>query len=65
MFLTLRADAGANELVAEDLFKPENFMFGYGLTYSYDSFIGPVELTVMGSNLNPKPMLFLNIGFWF
>ncbi len=65
MYLTLRADAGANELVAEDVFKPENFMFGYGLTYSYDSFIGPVELTVMGSNLNPKPMLILNIGFWF
>jgi len=65
MYLTLRADAGANERDIDDILKPENFMCGYGLTYSYDSFIGPVELSVMGSNLNPKPMLFLNLGFWF
>ncbi len=65
MYFTLRADAGANETVIKDVFKPENFMCGYGLTYSYDSFIGPVELTVMGSNLNPELMLFINLGFWF
>ncbi len=65
MYLTLRADAGANERDIDDILKPENFMCGYGLTYSYYSFIGPVELSVMGSNLNPKPMLFLNLGFWF
>ena len=65
MYLTARADIGANENTFNDVFLPENFLCGYGLTYSYNSFIGPLELTVMGSNINPKPMLFLNIGFWF
>jgi NTE family protein len=65
MYLTARTDIGANEDTFGDVFKPENFLCGYGLTYSYNSFIGPLELTVMGSNINPKPMLFLNIGYWF
>jgi hypothetical protein len=43
----------------------KNYLVGNGLTASYDSFIGPMELTVMGANINPEPMLFLNIGFWF
>ena len=49
----------------EEFYDPENFIIGYGATISYDSFIGPLELTFMGSNLNSQPMLFLNLGFWF
>jgi len=65
IYLTLRADAGSNEYYFEDVWKSENILFGYGLTASYDSFIGPVELSLMASNINPKPILFLNLGFWF
>ena len=65
MYLKLRTDVGVNEMEIDDVFKSENFMCGYGLTVSYNSFIGPVELTVMGSNLNPTVMLFFNLGFWF
>ncbi|RLD82845.1 MAG: hypothetical protein DRJ15_00290 [Bacteroidetes bacterium] len=65
IYLTLRADGGSNELDFGEVWKPENYILGYGLTASYDSFIGPVEISVMGSNLNPKPMFFLNLGFWF
>jgi len=65
LYLTFKADAGAAVSYARDLFKGQNFLCGYGVTASYDSFIGPVELSVMGSNLNKGPQFFINIGFWF
>jgi NTE family protein len=65
LYITLRADAGGNEMTMEDLFAGSNFLCGYGVTAGYDSFIGPLELTVMSSNINPGLMLFLNLGFWF
>ncbi len=65
MYLTLRTDVGVNELEVNDVYNSKNFAYGYGMTCSYESFIGPVELSVMGSNLNSGLMLFLNLGFWF
>ncbi len=65
LYLTLRADAGGDELTYDDLFYARNFMFGYGVTAGYDSFIGPLEISVMGSNINPGLMVFLNLGYWF
>jgi NTE family protein len=65
LYLTLRADAGGNEGTFSDLFAGKNFLAGYGVTAGYDSFIGPLEISVMGSNLNPGVMLFMNLGFWF
>jgi NTE family protein len=65
LYLTLRSDFGSNQLTLTQLANGKNMLAGYGLTASYNSFIGPIELTVMGSNINPKPLLFLNIGFWF
>jgi NTE family protein len=65
IYFNLRADAGGIENTTEDLFKSSNFLCGYGAAAGYDSFIGPIELTVMGSNLNNGMMLFLNVGYWF
>jgi len=65
MYLTLRTDAGANVFEFEDMYDLKNLAFGYGITGSYDSFIGPIQLSVMGSNINSGLMLFLNLGFWF
>lgn len=64
-YITLRTDVGGSEMDLEELFQSRSFMVGYGVTYSYSSFIGPIELTLMGSNINPGPMLFLNLGFRF
>jgi len=64
-YITLRTDVGGSESTVDELFKSRSLMVGYGVTYSYNSFIGPIELTLMGSNINPAPMLFLNLGFWF
>ncbi|NQU35039.1 MAG: patatin-like phospholipase family protein [Bacteroidetes bacterium] len=65
LYLTLRSDVGATESFVEDVFDPANTMVGYGLTASYNSFIGPVEFSVMGSNLNPSVAFFVSIGFNF
>jgi NTE family protein len=65
LYITFQADAGSSDYDFKHVYLPENYILGYGATVSYDSFIGPLELTFMGSNLNSKPMLFLNLGFWF
>jgi len=65
LYLTFRSDVGATTNIIEDIIDPSYTMFGYGLTASYDSFIGPVEFTVMGSNINPSLSVFANIGFNF
>ena len=47
-----------------DLLNIDRAAIGYGLTWGYDSFVGPIELSVMGSNYRGISG-FLNIGFWF
>jgi len=64
LYFTLRADLGANEWYLADIFEPGNAIVGYGGTISYNSFIGPVELSVMGSNIHGISA-FVNLGFWF
>jgi NTE family protein len=65
LYVTFLTDAGSIDIDFDEFYQPENYIIGYGGTVSYDSFIGPLEVTLMGSNLNSKPMLFLNLGFWF
>lgn len=65
LYVTFRSDFGAVERTTEELFDGKNSMFGYGVTTSYNSFIGPVEFSVMASNLNPSVSFFVNIGFSF
>lgn len=65
LYFTLLADAGNLNDDVEKVFFIKDVVVGYGGTLSYNSFIGPVELSVMGSNLNQGVMLFLNIGFAF
>ncbi|MBI9053241.1 MAG: patatin-like phospholipase family protein [Bacteroidales bacterium] len=64
LYVTLMADAGFNEMEI-DKFDDINFLFGYGAKVSYDSFIGPIEFSLMSSNIDASASAFLNIGFWF
>jgi len=64
MYFTLIADVGANEWYLKDIFQGENLIVGYGGTVSYDSFIGPVEVSMMGSNIH-KVSFFFSLGYWF
>jgi hypothetical protein len=43
----------------------KNWVAGYGAKLSYDSFIGPVEVSIMGSNIYNDVSFFINLGYWF
>jgi outer membrane translocation and assembly module TamA len=64
-YLTARLDVGSNTEEFGDLFESRSWIAGYGISAGYESFIGPIELTLMGSNISSGPLLFLNLGFWF
>ena len=40
-------------------------LIGYGLNYSYDSFIGPLGFSISGSNISSKPNLLISLGYVF
>ncbi len=47
-----------------DLFLFDSGAIGYGATWGYDSLIGPIEFSVMGSNYRNISVYF-SLGFWF
>lgn len=56
--------------VEDDLFKTSNWISlptysGYALGYSYDSFIGPIEVKYTYSPELSQQYWFFNIGYWF
>jgi len=65
VYATLRTDIGAMENSLPDVFVINNTMFGYGLTLSYNSFIGPVEVTLMSSNRHATAGVYFSLGHWF
>ncbi|MDX1702274.1 MAG: hypothetical protein R3250_16725, partial [Melioribacteraceae bacterium] len=38
---------------------------GYGLKYSYNSFIGPIDILFSTSDYTDKIDFFINVGRWF
>jgi NTE family protein len=46
-------------------FKNYKSIFGVGLTYSYKSPFGPIELTVGFADKYKKVTVAANVGFWF
>ncbi len=64
-YLSPMVDLG---VISEDfntLFDLSKTLTGYGLTFSYDSYIGPVEFSLMGGNNTSGMQFFINIGYWF
>jgi NTE family protein len=63
-YFTVMADAGFIEMKIDKLDDIE-LLYGYGAKISYDSFIGPIEFSVMSSNIDTSITTSLNVGFWF
>ena len=64
-YIQLRGNLGKTAAYFEDIFSPEDFYFGYGLTYGFRSLIGPLEFSVMKNNLRREILTYVNIGYWF
>ncbi len=64
-YLTPKVDLGYVSDKIDHFLVPSKFLAGCGLTVGYDSFIGPVEFTIMGSNSNRKALGYINIGYYF
>lgn len=65
LYITANFDAGYINNAYDYWFDDNSFVAGGGLTLGVDSMFGPIEVSLMGSNLNSKPIGFINVGFWY
>lgn len=63
-YLTLKLNVGKSFNTLSEFSYSGNNLAGMGLTYGYSSPVGPLEVTLMGSTTNSRPMLFVNLGYW-
>ena len=64
-YLILKPNIGT---VIEDIdssITKAHWIKGIGLTYSYNSLIGPMEITLSLSSFDTKLRSFINLGYWF
>ncbi len=46
-------------------FDSNSFVAGAGVTLGANTVVGPIEVSLMGSNINSSAVGFINVGFWF
>ncbi len=63
-YIILSANTGKLSTLPEKLIIRGSAINGFGITYGYNSFIGPIELTLMDSPTHDL-ITYVNIGFWF
>jgi NTE family protein len=63
-YITLKSNIGALSDKPGAIYGSPNTISGYGISYGYNSLIGPMELTFMSSPTH-NFLVCLNIGFWF
>ena len=64
-YLVARANFGALETSFEELWNSQTLLDGYGLSYAYESPLGPLQLTVMGSTNHADIYTYISLGHWF
>lgn len=64
-YIILRGNVGKLEPTFNGLFGSDILLDGYGLTYSYDSPVGPLEFNMMGSTNHANIYTYISLGFWF
>jgi NTE family protein len=63
-YIVLKSNVAQMASTPDKLLSNTKYYFGYGVSYGYNSIIGPLEFTVMSSPYH-KWLLYLNIGFLF
>ena len=64
-YATISWNVGNTASETKNLMDFTTLASGIGLTYGYDSPIGPLEFTLMTSNFSETVMSYVNIGFRF
>lgn len=64
-YSTLSFDCGYMSDVYDLWFDSNSFVAGAGLAIGADTVIGPIEVSLTGSNVNTHLVGFINVGFWF
>ena len=62
-YVTLTGNTGVQHDEWKELFR--HMMWGGGLTYGYDSFLGPIEITFNYSNITHKLGTYVRLGYEF
>ena len=65
LYTTLSCNMGYMSDVYDEWFEPNSFVAGAGLTLGANTVIGPIEVSLMISNINTGAVGFINVGFWF
>ncbi len=64
-YLVLRTNIGNTSWELEDILLFDSAFSGFGLTLGNMSLIGPIEFTVMRSDLRKEFLFYINIGYYF
>jgi len=64
-YLVLKANFGKLTDDVNNSLDEGEWIRGIGLTYSYNSLIGPMEFSLMYSNKKEKVLNYVSLGFWF
>lgn len=64
-YFIVKGNVGKLQPTFGQLFDSNILLDGYGLAYSFDSPVGPLEFTVMGSTNHGNIYSYLSLGFWF
>lgn len=64
-YFIFRGNLGKVESTFDGLFGSDVILDGYGIAYSYDSPIGPLELNLTGSTNHSNIYTYISLGFWF
>ena len=64
-YAVFRINAGSSAWDPWDLFQQGTGLLGFGITLGNNSIIGPIEITLMASNVHHNVLSYINIGYWF
>jgi outer membrane translocation and assembly module TamA len=64
-YLVFKGNIGNMTNDFKELLTTEDLVGGYGLTMGYDSWIGPIEISMLKAARRKGLTGFFNIGYWF
>jgi NTE family protein len=64
-YLAALFDIAQTATYVEDLLTIEGIQYAYGVSYEYNSPIGPVQFNMSRSNIKKEFLFYLNLGYWF